>query len=369
MAIEHRHENEINQYLLFKLSNIAGVIPWYDFKKQKLSYESLYKLYGILLAVFVLVTTLICFYNIRQDVAFNSPLLNGLKVLGEATSLLLFLLIVSGSSFWNMKSWEQFINLLPHTDCRLKCNRKYFLNIPFVAAIAGCIHPFIVYGFALEAGEIILAQHMLVIHFTRHIMICLMYHVISLLRNMYDTVNKSLVRIKLCAVINSSTIEDLQELQTIYVEADKIVCTFNIVFGWPLLLLFTQTVASMLLILSTFTENGLNIRLKEILTEKIILMTLFHTVAMVCGPVVITFSCDAVVNKANMLLKMCSKLCEDLPLLVREKEELARLHDIIQSKKPKFSVLSLFEIRRSTLLSLISVTTTYMIVILQYNYL
>lgn len=86
-------------------------------------------------------------------------------------------------------------------------------------------------------------------------------------------------------------------------------------------------------------------------------------------PALVIFACDAAVQDANKLSKKCCIISDNLPMIFEEKEELGRLQKLIQDRRPEFTAANFFEIKRSTLLSVIATTTTYMIVVLQYNFL
>ncbi|XP_018568112.1 uncharacterized protein LOC108908248 [Anoplophora glabripennis] len=154
-----------------------------------------------------------------------------------------------------------------------------------------------------------------------------------------------------------------------YVEADKLVDTFNEVFGWPLLLLLCHSVVILVYFLGFFTDRDLKLSTDADFLDLVASMIVVYTVITLFGPILITFACDSVVREANKLLKMCYNMQVHLPLLAREKEELDRLTNLIHNNGPKFTAANFFEIKRSTLLSIIATTTTYMIVILQFNYL
>ncbi|XP_018565606.1 equilibrative nucleoside transporter 3 isoform X2 [Anoplophora glabripennis] len=81
----------------------------------------------------------------------------------------------------------------------------------------------------------------------------------------------------------------------------------------------------------------------------------------------VVFCCDSVVRETDKLLMNCYMLEQTLPLRSKELEELDSLKELIKNKRPTLTAAGFFEIRRSTLLSLLSSTTTYFIVALQFN--
>ncbi|KAJ8952979.1 hypothetical protein NQ318_015339 [Aromia moschata] len=85
------------------------------------------------------------------------------------------------------------------------------------------------------------------------------------------------------------------------------------------------------------------------------------------GPMMIIFTCDFTVKESRKLLVTCSRMERYLPLTSKERSELLRLEDQIRNNRPSFTAAGFFQINRSTLLSLISTTTTYFIIVLQFR--
>ncbi|XP_023312412.1 gustatory receptor 68a-like [Anoplophora glabripennis] len=81
----------------------------------------------------------------------------------------------------------------------------------------------------------------------------------------------------------------------------------------------------------------------------------------------IIFCCDSVIRETDRLLTNCYRLELTLPLHSKELEELDILKKIIKNNRPQMTAAGFFEIKRSTLLALLSTTTTYFIVALQFN--
>ncbi|KAJ8947992.1 hypothetical protein NQ314_008508 [Rhamnusium bicolor] len=84
-------------------------------------------------------------------------------------------------------------------------------------------------------------------------------------------------------------------------------------------------------------------------------------------PVMIIFSCDLAIKEIHKLLTNCYRVEEMLPLNSKEKEELRSLRSLIKDKRPSFTAAEFFQIKRSTLLSIFATTTTYFIIIIQFN--
>ncbi|XP_023311596.1 uncharacterized protein LOC111692101 [Anoplophora glabripennis] len=193
----------------------------------------------------------------------------------------------------------------------------------------------------------------LILYYDRVISTSLMYNIVDLLRNKYKQINKILVDINRSTVIKKNTFNRIRDVKREYTETVMVVEIWNKIFGWPLLLIFVEILARVLLSLAALTEHGIDG----------LMGSRNHF-----GPVSIVFCCEATSHEAVKLLKVCYNLQEAYSLLPKERDELNRLQDLIQNKNPTFMAANFFEIKRSLLLSLISTTTTYMIVILQFNF-
>lgn len=81
----------------------------------------------------------------------------------------------------------------------------------------------------------------------------------------------------------------------------------------------------------------------------------------------IIFSCDAAVEESKKLLVTCYRMEQLLPPFSNEKEELMSLENVLKTKRPTFTAAGFFEIKKSTLLSLLSTTATYFVVSIQFS--
>ncbi|KAJ8947248.1 hypothetical protein NQ314_008647 [Rhamnusium bicolor] len=85
------------------------------------------------------------------------------------------------------------------------------------------------------------------------------------------------------------------------------------------------------------------------------------------GPVLIMFSCDWALQEAQNIIPICYKYQQDFSTSSGERQELICLTNQALNNKPAFTAAGFFEINRKTLLALLSATTTYFIVIIQFN--
>lgn len=272
----------LKENIIFKLTNIFVVVPFYDFNKRKLTHKTLCKAYGILLTVTATITTFS--YYFRRNFIHSSSLLATFQNLMSITSLLLFSVTALGSSFWNMKPWEEMLNLLFHTETHTDCTRRRFLHIPIILLLLRCLHGIVIYSFLLQILGAAYTEHflhVLILHFSRILTIYIIHVIVSFIKNKYRNVNSILDGISCCIVIKNSTVKKLQGAQRIYLEADKLVQFFNKIFGWPMLLILAESMEIMLLALALFTEQALQLSSKPIVPKEVVLLNTFYTVMLV----------------------------------------------------------------------------------------
>lgn len=76
-------------------------------------------------------------------------------------------------------------------------------------------------------------------------------------------------------------------------------------------------------------------------------------------------SCDKVVTEANGIIKVCHEVQENLDFNGRD--EIFNLLTLVKAKKPRYTAAGYFVLNRSTLFALLSTTTTYFIILVQFH--
>lgn len=83
--------------------------------------------------------------------------------------------------------------------------------------------------------------------------------------------------------------------------------------------------------------------------------------------VAIVMSCDQVTKETERTVGVCYKIQENLSLYTWEREEIFKFLTLINSRKPIYSAAGYFVISKSSLFGLLSVTTTYFIILIQFS--
>lgn len=80
---------------------------------------------------------------------------------------------------------------------------------------------------------------------------------------------------------------------------------------------------------------------------------------------VLIISCDKVVTEATRIIEISHKIQDKIDFNGRE--EIFNLLILVKASKPHFTAAGFFKLNRSTLFSILSVTTTYFIILLQFH--
>jgi len=84
------------------------------------------------------------------------------------------------------------------------------------------------------------------------------------------------------------------------------------------------------------------------------------------GPCAIAFACDAVSEKVDKLLAICLEGQEKFDYRSTEYQELQSLSAYIGSNVIRFTAANFVEIKKSTLISIVTTATTYFIALVQF---
>lgn len=81
----------------------------------------------------------------------------------------------------------------------------------------------------------------------------------------------------------------------------------------------------------------------------------------------VIISCDITICETKKILKLACKYQEKMPLVSLERSELLHLIMLVRNINPCYTAADFFNVNRRTLFALLSVTTTYFIVMIQFN--
>ncbi|KAJ8913105.1 hypothetical protein NQ315_000562 [Exocentrus adspersus] len=279
----------------------------------------LFQLHALLLACLLPVISVISLY-FRYNHIFHNPtnLVLILDFLLETVSLFSFENALLGSSFWNMKIWQQLFHHLRQLERRqmnlkdeAKNRESIITNVNFLFLV-GTFWLSIFIGidiYYLNSGieyYIYASMTVYLYCYAAFIQLMIVSNIVICIKNKYQVINNAFENMVYSYVLEMTT--NIRRVTKFYLMIDEIM--------WPL---------------------------------------------------VMTFCCSATVEESRRMLVICYKLELVLPPLSKEREELKSLENILNSKPPRFTAARFFEIDRSTLLLCFSAVTTNLLVALQFS--
>lgn len=81
---------------------------------------------------------------------------------------------------------------------------------------------------------------------------------------------------------------------------------------------------------------------------------------------ILIVSCDSTTREANNIIRICNEVEERLPSFCTEREELLRLVELAKQEPVYYSAAEFFCVNRTTIFSILSVTATYFIIVIQF---
>ncbi|RZC41041.1 gustatory receptor 28b, partial [Asbolus verrucosus] len=287
--------------VMYKVGNILGITPFYDFEKSTIVHPFLNKIYALFLSSLEIIGLTWSIYirnwGNSNDMQFF-PLT--FTILGSCDDLIMAMLIISltlGLTCTNQKTWI------------LICNIALAFKVRY-----------------------------------RHL-------------------NKLLTKITNSERKNSAYIfEEVGKLSRLLGE---MVGLFNNIFGFPLIFITGRCIVQMLASLNFFTST-LDID-DHLLRGRLLVSSMGQTALVLVTLSMLIMICDSVKSESSYTVHLCYKLREKFPEKSEQRKELLDLAHIVEKNRAHFTAAGFFEINKKTLFEILSTTTTYLIVTIQFN--
>ncbi|KAG5889413.1 hypothetical protein JTB14_032747 [Gonioctena quinquepunctata] len=206
-------------------------------------------------------------------------------------------------------------------------------------------------------------------HYYQFILVGLIWELSALLSNRYK-----LLQTKIQAVFSMTHLQsrvtspklNIRAIKMEYTEFYRAVVNFNGIFGFNTLLFLACTVVSLLNscfwgLYYAYADESVEYRIAPLLTS--IFVSPLHNLALTTC---LIMACDRVEKSGDELIDACFLLQEGMDKSDIG-DELSFLIQHLQALKPKFSAAGLFYVNRKVLSTLLTFTTSYVIVILQFR--
>lgn len=291
---------------LFRLCTILCIIPPYDFRNYRFSINFTYKLYRAAVISFLLGGFVFCFmskiYNTFDLIQKTVVVVN---VLAYISFFLINITSLSSANFGNFKSLEKFLNELVSIDRRLvayhisnKTKSRTFIWVELFLN-----HCLLFFVMLFDAVLWYLATdnkfHFYMLYenlqkYQTHILVQLMVNLILSLKHRYRIANDLLAEtVKQRDVVSVSSskvffrpykdIYTVKNVIKIFIGLNKMVEHFNKIYGWTLLCIHINIIASLLVSLDFIIEfkSDTNTLKDQYGLEFILLMSMWSLMALV----------------------------------------------------------------------------------------
>jgi gustatory receptor len=379
-------------HFMYKIGNILGIVPVYNFENFKITAPRLNKIYASFLFVLEIAGTLWIIYvrNFDTNIRFFTM---SFKILGSCDTLLLALLkasVIIGVSYCKQGAWSKLNNKFQFVDKKLnnrdRQEKNFLKNVYVYFALSHSLYLIcVVYTFTirmLEKGYLVLKLFIL-IEFNAYYdfyLQMLLYNIALAFKARYQQLNEQLLHVN-TGTAKKNSVYFIKEIGRLSRLLGEMVGIFNNVFGLPLVFIIgrcvIKTLASLIFFTSTLYID--NDSLKERLVISSVAQTVFIIVSWTklfsrdaefifqASTSLLILACDAARSESYKTVFLCYKLREKFPDKSEEQKELLQLAQIVEVNKANFSAADFFDVNRNTLFGIFGTITTYLIVTIQFN--
>ncbi|CAH1169640.1 unnamed protein product [Phaedon cochleariae] len=275
-------------------------------------------------------------------------------------------------SVWKRKEWQKLFVSFDQLESTENLNTKFqkeehiFTNINIIFFFNTVLYTIVIGSSVFMEGEYFRIEmkynwNYIVQAYTELLHIFLMYNLILAIKNKYECIN-GILETKINPL---DLIHQIDIAENLYYIMDEIVALFNNLCGWSMLLVILHRVIIVLYALSaplapSYIVNGKTLtRSPDLLLINICFSLVSLVMVMIC--------CIDVTKKEPVkLVKSSIILQKNLSIDSKEYARLELFKIRVTEILPIFTAAGFFQIERSTILSVISVITTYFIVVVQF---
>ncbi|EFA02937.1 gustatory receptor [Tribolium castaneum] len=357
----------------YKICNIFGIVPPYSFEKPD-SQKSLWKkIQGVVLVSIIAAGTAYSIY-VRHTYYRRLYTITHLVLdyLDEFLIVALAFQVILNSCFCDPAKWIRLNNNLQYIDEVLKNRDSHETNLLrnvsvqfFVYVILYILATvFLAYVWICEMGVVTLQAYTLHLFCVLYVVLLhfLTYNLSLGIKLRYDDVN-NLFRIEESEEKN--IIVSLRQIGSLSQLLSETVALFNDVFGTCLILITGKSIVQLLTCLN-FITNNLKSENEEF-KEKLLAANLCLVIYTLVSVSLVMVTCDACTIASKQTISWCYKLQEQFVTNSEVRTELFKLAQHVSANIVHITAGNYFEINKATLCGIFGTTTTYFIVILQFN--
>ncbi|EFA02933.1 gustatory and odorant receptor 63a [Tribolium castaneum] len=358
----------------YTIGSYLAVTPDYNFEKKVINRPRVHQIYALLLACAISVLSGITFIDNsslhikeQEPTFFILDLINFFFLFLHPIVMIISSSLLSGSFWSKMNKNFQFID--EHFNNVHKKESNFLRNcyVQFVLSLCGYLlnNLFVTISCLKLLPDIVLSKmHILSqVCYTYEFFTCfLICNLTTAFKCRFDEISRELQN-----HLKPSTTFIRQSGHFWRILSESVVC-FNKIFGWPLIFFIGRGVVQLLQSLQlTMLALNSDFTLKKGPFADLVATNLFIVAYMTVCLVFVILTCDSAASSGNKISNLCYKLQKDFADSSSERRELILLAKEISDNPIKFTASDFFEINKSTFFGIISVTTTYLIILIQFK--
>ncbi|XP_018577836.1 uncharacterized protein LOC108916120, partial [Anoplophora glabripennis] len=257
-----------------------GIVPWYNLQEQRIVHVKLYKYYAILLTISLEFFSLVVLY-VRLILTPKEDVIEQiLCVTMQLIVMVSFAIIVLGSAFWNMGTWENFLDQIIHIQNFGNFSKPYPTRNGNIIFVLGNL-----FLFGLYFGQLLVFDNKSAFFLYFSCVYLLLYNQLltviviidgtQSLRFEYQRLNDM---VKCLRFGEMSSVKTLREIKRSLITLGNTVDDFNKLFGWPLLLILFNGVVNILEGLAMGISRNLEWFGKEHAMQKKVMLNVVYIV-------------------------------------------------------------------------------------------
>ncbi|XP_044254072.1 gustatory receptor 68a-like [Tribolium madens] len=357
--------------LIYKIITVFGISPSYDFKHDKIIYPNVTRFYGFVLSTFLIVLQ---FVSMQDSFKYlNRSELITSKIVSFVNGILLVMSVLTmilSSFIFNQKKWSSLNKNFQFVDKKLNNrnskSRIFYENFNFqygfilTLFVLGQIYVFcsVIHSEVMFKSGYWLHQ---ICHICEVNTIFLVCSILTIFKIRYSDLNKIFQS-------NKISVGLIRDTAVLYRLLGDNVANFNKIFGWSLIFLFGRIVLQLLsslefLLYSSrkqFKFEGISTTAFIVLNYSVFVYTLVSVILIIMG-------CDVATSNSRKTAELCYKLQSFYPQDAPQRKELLRFASESRGSVAKFTAADFFEIDRGTFFGILSTTTSYFIILIQFN--
>ncbi|XP_063909867.1 uncharacterized protein LOC135127326 [Zophobas morio] len=361
--------------ILYKICTLLAVIPCDSFKNTNVTSTAWKKIKGLLLIGGISIGTAYSMY-FRHIFYKNLYTLTHLVLdyIDEFFVVMIAFTVIFNSCFCSKDCWIKLNNNLQHIDEVLKNKDKKEQNLLrnisiqftgyFLVYVFNVL--FLMYIWMEKMGVESLQSHALhqfcyvydlLLHF-------LIFTICSALQCRYDDLN-DLLESEANEYSENNIMTSLRKIENVSQILSETVNLFNEVFGTPLIFITGKSITQLLTCLNFLTNN---LKIDDVeFKHRLFVANVTLVIYTLVSVSYIMISADRATASSTKTTSLCYKFQEQFVTKSEARLELFKLAQQTTASTAVITAANFFQINKATLFGLFGTTTTYFIVILQFN--